>query len=214
MKQEFGLLDKFIVEVDTAIRTLLVPANRESQREYPASTTIDDYMSDIDKKHAAGLMRVNHAGEVCAQALYQGQALTAKLSAVRQQMAEAAFEEVEHLAWCEQRLRELGSSPSKFNLFWYIGSLVIGATAGLISDNISLGFVAETERQVSAHLQAHLAQLPAADKRSRKILTQMKIDEEEHAQAAIAAGAVEFISPVRWLMSKVSKIMTNVVYHV
>jgi ubiquinone biosynthesis monooxygenase Coq7 len=158
-------------------------------------------------------MRVNHAGEVCAQALYQGQALTAQLTHIKKQMMDAALEETDHLAWCEARLYELDSQPSRLTVFWYSGSIVLGALAGWAGDKISLGFVAETERQVSAHLQNHLQSLPVDDKKTRLILKQMKEDEEHHAQTAIEAGAIELPSVVKQLMSLVSKVMTKSSYY-
>ena len=159
-------------------------------------------------------MRVNHAGEVCAQALYQGQALTAQLTHIKQQMTEAAIEETDHLAWCEQRLQELDSKPSQLNFIWYSGSLLLGALAGLAGDKISLGFVAETEHQVSAHLQAHLKKLPQEDKKTKLILEQMQKDEEHHAHTALEAGGIELPYLVKELMALVSKIMTKSSYYV
>lgn len=159
-------------------------------------------------------MRVNHAGEVCAQALYQGQALTAQLTHIKKQMSDAAAEEIDHLAWCEERLTELGSKPSLLNPFWYGGSIILGALAGFVGDKVSLGFVAETERQVSAHLQHHLQQLPAKDKKSQAILFKMKEDEEQHATTALNAGAIELPYIVKQLMRVVSKLMTKSSYYV
>ena len=158
-------------------------------------------------------MRVNHAGEVCAQALYRGQALTAKLETVREQMHEAAEEEIDHLAWCETRLQELESQPSVFNAFWYAGSWFIGAFAGLIGDQWSLGFVAETERQVTAHLERHLQKLPASDKRSEAILSQMRIDEIAHAELAHNAGAANLPFLIQRLMYSISNVLTKSSYH-
>ncbi|MED5612161.1 2-polyprenyl-3-methyl-6-methoxy-1,4-benzoquinone monooxygenase, partial [Pseudomonas sp. JH-2] len=165
-------------------------------------------------RHIAGLMRINHTGEVCAQALYQGQALTAKLPQVRKAMEEAADEEVDHLAWCEQRIRELGSRPSLLNPLFYGLSFGVGAAAGLISDRISLGFVAATEDQVCKHLDEHLEQLPAEDQKSRAILEQMRVDEEHHANSAIDAGGVRFPAPVKFGMSLLSKVMTKTTYRI
>ena len=158
-------------------------------------------------------MRVNHSGEVCAQALYQGQALTAQLSQVKEQMTQAAAEEIEHLAWCEKRLAELDSKPSLLNPIWYGGSLLLGALAGLAGDKISLGFVAETERQVTAHLQSHLRRIPAEDSKTKVILEQMQVDEEHHAETAVQAGAVELPYLVKKVMSAVSKLMTKSSYY-
>jgi ubiquinone biosynthesis monooxygenase Coq7 len=158
-------------------------------------------------------MRVNHAGEVCAQALYKGQALTAQLQHIKKQMNQAALDEIDHLAWCEERLIELGSKPSIFNPLWYSGALVLGALAGLAGDGISLGFVAETERQVSAHLQKHLNQIPERDEKTKAIIKMMQIDEEHHATVAKEAGGVELPFFIQQLMSVVSKIMTKSSYY-
>ena len=156
MFSELTIVDHIIGQVDTALRSVFIPKQRTCMREPPGEALAESPLSTLEKKQIAGLMRVNHAGEVCAQALYQGQAATAKLTEVKKQMTEAAAEEIDHLAWCEQRLSELNSQPSKLNAFWYGGSFMLGALAGLAGDKWSLGFVAETERQVSAHLQRHL----------------------------------------------------------
>ncbi|KTD42387.1 2-polyprenyl-3-methyl-6-methoxy-1,4-benzoquinone monooxygenase [Legionella quateirensis] len=207
------LLDHLIAEVDTALRTLLPPLKRVSSRQSPAAQIDDVRLSSHDKKHVAGLMRVNHSGEVCAQALYQGQALTAQLAHVKEQMTQAAIEETDHLAWCEERLADLGSKPSILNPFWYCGSIFLGALAGIAGDKISLGFVAETERQVTAHLKKHVQGLPEEDEKSRAILEQMQTDEEHHAAMAIEAGAAELPYPIKQLMSIVSKLMTKSSYY-
>ncbi|MCW8409119.1 2-polyprenyl-3-methyl-6-methoxy-1,4-benzoquinone monooxygenase [Legionella sp. PATHC035] len=207
-------LDTLIAEVDNALRTLFPPAQRMSARPSPAEPINDTKLSIQEKKHIAGLMRVNHAGEVCAQALYQGQALTAQLTHIKQQMNDAAAEETDHLAWCEKRLVELDSKPSILNPFWYGGSMILGAVAGLAGDKISLGFVAETERQVSSHLQRHLDKLPEHDKKSHAILRQMKEDEEQHAATALKAGGIELPYLVKQLMRVVSKLMTKSSYYV
>jgi len=159
-------------------------------------------------------MRVNHAGEVCAQALYQGQALTAKLPEVRAEMAQAAAEEIDHLAWCEQRLKELDSQPSMLNPAWYALSFGLGAAAGLISDRVSLGFVAATEDQVCRHLDSHLERLPEQDHRSREIVSQMRADEARHAEAARRAGGIEFPAPVKTLMGATASLMTASSYRI
>lgn len=208
-----NFIDNLINEFDTALRTVLPPKERCTVRPSPAEHVDESLLTLSEKQHIAGLMRVNHAGEVCAQALYQGQALTAKLTHIKQQMSEAAQEEVDHLAWCEERLYELDSRPSLLNPVWYGGSLLLGALAGLAGDKVSLGFVAETERQVSAHLYKHLQALPAADNKTRAILAQMKDDEEQHAQLAIEAGAIELPFLVKKLMNAVSKLMTKSSYH-
>lgn len=209
-----NLLDSIINEVDNALRTLLPPVQRASTRSSPATPCADAPLSKTEQKHIAGLMRVNHAGEVCAQALYQGQALTARLTHVKEQMAQAAAEEVDHLAWCEERLRQLGSRPSLLNPLWYGGSILLGALAGCAGDKISLGFVAETERQVTSHLKQHLHNVPSYDLKTRAILELMQQDEEHHAQEALAAGAVELPPIVKQLMTVVSKLMTRSSYHV
>lgn len=207
------LFDKMIVQIDQGIKTLW-GAPRFAARANPAEQLSNDRLSDREKKHVAGLMRVNHAGEVCAQALYQGQALTASLPTVRAKMQQAASEENDHLAWCEQRLTELASAPSHLNILWYAGSLCIGALAGLVGDKWSLGFVAETERQVVQHLARHLQSLPQQDKRSRAILTQMQADETHHATVAIAAGAANLPAKIQVLMKFMSRLMTKSAYFV
>jgi len=212
MRQLSGL-DNLLCGVDTVLRTLFVPNQRSSLRETPGQSLHEAPMSEEQKRQVTGLMRVNHAGEVSAQALYQGQALTAKLTRVKAQMAEAAAEEVEHLAWCEQRLRELGSEPSRLNPLWYTGSFVIGALAGLAGDRWSLGFVAETERQVTNHLEKHLQQLPPQDSKTKAILSQMQEDEARHALTAQHAGAADLPFVVRQLMQRVSKLMTKSSYY-
>lgn len=206
-------LDRLLTEVDATLRTVLAPQKRECPRESPAKAVPDAPLSAKEKKHVAGLMRVNHAGEVCAQALYRGQALTAKLETVRAQMNAAAIEEIDHLAWCEARLKELGSAPSLLNPFWYAGSWFIGAFAGLIGDQWSLGFVAETERQVTKHLERHLNHLPPSDQKTIAILSQMKTDEMAHAELAHDAGAKELPLLIRQLMYAISKLLTESSYH-
>lgn len=212
--RHLSLFDKLLCELDTAIRTLIVPEHRKSARENPGQNICEQPLSTQEKRHVASLMRVNHAGEVSAQALYQGQALTAKLSTVKTQMTEAAAEEVDHLAWCEQRLRELDSRPSMLNPFWYGGSLMIGALAGLVGDKWSLGFVAETERQVTKHLQQHLQHLPPNDLKTKAILAQMQHDEAHHAEIANAAGAAELPFLIKQLMQGVSKLLTKSSYYI
>ncbi|WP_133128034.1 2-polyprenyl-3-methyl-6-methoxy-1,4-benzoquinone monooxygenase [Legionella nagasakiensis] len=212
--RHFSLFDHVLCEIDTAIRTLLVPKKRVARRPNPGEIIPDHPMSEQEKRHVAGLMRVNHAGEVCAQALYQGQALTAKLTRVKAQMAEAAAEEIDHLAWCEQRLDELNSQVSRLNPLWYSGSLMIGMLAGLAGDQWSLGFVAETERQVSMHLEKHLKKIPPEDDKTKAILAQMKADETHHAQMAHEAGAAELPYFIKQLMNGVSKLMTQSSYYI
>lgn len=206
-------IDQLISQMDTALRTLFPPKQRTSARANPGEFEDEALMSPDEKRHVAGLMRVNHAGEVCAQALYQGQALTAKLTTVKAQMIEAAAEEIDHLAWCEQRLRELGSQPSHLNALWYSGSFMLGALAGLAGDRWSLGFVAETERQVSAHLQDHLGRLPREDLRTRAIITQMEDDEARHAKNAQIAGAAVLPTLIQQTMKGVSTLLTRSSYY-
>lgn len=207
--RSYSILDHILIQIDKAINTLQ-PKPRHS-RPNPA-TSDDTPMTPSARKHAAGLMRVNHAGEVAAQGLYSGQALTAKNAAVCQQMQQSAAEEDDHLAWCEQRLDELHSHTSMLKPLWYGGSFCIGAIAGMAGDKWSLGFVAETERQVIQHLDRHLEQLPAADKRSREIIQQMKRDEAHHATVAVTFGAAELPSPIKTAMGWVSKVMTTSAY--
>jgi len=211
--QKLSVFDKLIVEVDRALRVVTGDLSL-STRPTPAADLPEAPLTPAEQQHVGGLMRINHAGEVCAQALYQGQALTAELKEVRVQMEFAAIEEWDHLAWCEQRLMELNSHTSYLNPVWYVGAFSIGAFAGLIGDRWSLAFVAETERQVVKHLEEHQARLPAKDQRSLAILTQMQIEEEFHGQSAKEAGAAEFPRLVQWAMSKVSKIMTTTSYYI
>jgi ubiquinone biosynthesis monooxygenase Coq7 len=206
-KLRLSAIDHFLVQADQALRTLAGSAP-QPKRVSPARETAEGELSEQEKRHAAGLMRVNHSGEVCAQALYQGQALTAKLPEVGQQMAEAADEEIDHLAWCEERINQLDGKTSLLNPLWYAASFGIGAGAGLISDKLSLGFVAATEDQVCNHLQEHLDRLPAKDSKSRAVVEQMLIDEKHHAESALDAGGYPFPSPVKKLMTVVSSAMT------
>ncbi|MFI2811796.1 2-polyprenyl-3-methyl-6-methoxy-1,4-benzoquinone monooxygenase [Microbulbifer sp. YPW16] len=206
-------LDRLLLQADRALRTLS-PGAPSHPRPSPARGCEEPELNERERRHVAGLMRVNHSGEVCAQALYQGQALTAKLPDVREEMEHAAEEEVDHLAWCEQRLRELDSRPSLLNPVWYGLSFGLGAAAGKVSDRVSLGFVAATEEQVCKHLDSHLEQLPAQDSKSRAIVEQMREDEAEHQHAALAAGGARFPAPVKGLMTLVSKVMTSASYRV
>ena len=200
------MLDKLISEFDRGLRTLFAPAS--SARPHPDHDVAEAELSTEDKRHALGLMRVNHCGEVCAQALYQGQALTARDPAAREALRHAAFEEVEHLAWTERRIRELGGRPSLFNPLWYTGSLAIGVTAGLLGDKWNLGFLQETEHQVGAHLDSHLSELPEQDDKSRAIVSQMRDDELKHADMAQQLGAAELPLPVKGMMKLSAKLMT------
>lgn len=206
-------VDHLLKEMDLAIRTIFPPQNRVSRRPTPGSDLKNPSLTIEERKHIIGLLRVNHAGEVSAQALYQGQALTAQLAHVKEQMQEAALEEVDHLAWCEKRLQELGGETSMLNPFWYLGSLLIGATAGLLGDSVSLGFVAETENQVVAHLQNHLDTLPHQDEKTTRLFTQMLEDEAGHAHQARQAGALELPFVIKKMMQGVSKIMTKTAYY-
>jgi ubiquinone biosynthesis monooxygenase Coq7 len=210
-KTNYSLLDRFIIEMDKALTTVIGQPNT-TLRTIPGQPIAEAVLSDAERKKSAALMRVNHAGEVSAQALYQGQALTAKLPAVRQAMENAALEENDHLVWCQHRLESLGSHRSVLNPFWYAGSFAIGALAGKIGDKWSLGFVAETEKQVVAHIDEHLKQISADDLKSRAILEQMKIDELQHGTTALEAGGAELPLPVRGAMQLVSKVMTKTSY--
>lgn len=204
--------DAFITGFDLALRTLA--ATPTSSRPHPDAHIDEAMLSEAEKSHAAGLMRVNHCGEVCAQALYQGQALTARDPATRDALRQAAVEEVEHLAWTERRIHELGGHKSVLNPLWYLGSLAVGVGAGMIGDKWNLGFLAETEHQVGAHLQSHLQSLPADDVRSRAIVSQMCQDEANHAKTAEHLGAASLPKPVSAMMAAASKIMTSVSYKI
>jgi len=211
--RNFSPIDDLLMQVDTGLRTLFGKPNI-TERANPADTVEEGELSEQEKELAGRLMRINHSGEVAAQGLYQGQALTAKLPEVKEKMERAAQEENDHLDWCEQRIKELGTHTSYLNPFWYAGSVAIGATAGLAGDKWSLGFVAETEHQVVRHLDRHLAQISELDNKSRAILEQMKEDEGHHATAAIDAGGAELPKPIKSFMSLTSKIMTKTTYRV
>lgn len=211
--RHLNLLDQLITSADKVLRTL-VAGQHNAERASPGAGLEEATLDQKERLHAAGLMRVNHSGEVCAQALYQGQALTAKLPHVQQEMAAAAAEEIDHLAWCAERLSQLNSRPSVLNPLWYGLSFTIGAGAGLISDRVSLGFVAATEDQVCQHLDSHLSSLPVGDIKSRAIVTQMRADEARHAEAAIAAGGLAFPSPLKNLMSLTATLMTKSSYRI
>ena len=205
-------IERLLSGADRALRTLL--AAPSAARPNPAHGIDEEPLTDTERTHAAALMRVNHAGEVAAQALYEGQALTARGPHVRDAMANAASEENDHLAWCQQRLDELGGRTSLLNPVWYAGSFALGALAGLAGDRWSLGFVAETERQVVHHLDGHLHQLAVSDRRSCAILEQMKTDETHHGTAAIRAGGRQLPAPVRALMGVMSRVMTTTAYRI
>ena len=208
-----ALIDRFIIEFDTALRSVVGGAH--AHRPTPGSDVQSTALLDVkEREHAAGLMRVNHVGEVCAQALYQSQKLVARNPEIRQMLDHSGQEEMDHLAWCETRLQELGSHTSYLNPIWYAGSFAIGLAAGLAGDKWSLGFVAETEKQVENHLESHLKKLPAEDERSRAIVDQMRIDEIEHGQAAISAGGAVLPEPIQKLMQAMSKVMTSTAYKI
>ena len=210
-QRDYSPLDRLIAAVDDALR-LSTGTAPDPGRENPAGDTPAAALSQEERRHIAGLMRVNHAGEICAQALYAGQAMTARNPEVARDMQQAADEEIDHLAWCEDRLRELEYRPSVLNPMWYAGSFAIGALAGLAGDKWSLGFLKETERQVEAHLEDHLGRLPESDARSRAILDQMKLDEARHADMADAAGGAELPPGIRRAMTAVSGIMKALAY--
>jgi ubiquinone biosynthesis monooxygenase Coq7 len=206
-------IDGFIIEFDRALRSIV--GATPMRRSVPESSMSDEYeLTNEEKKHAAGLMRVNHVGEVCAQALYQSQKLHAKSDDLKNKLEHAAIEEEDHLAWCERRLEELDSRPSLLNPVWYAGSFVLGSIAGLAGDKISLGFVAETEKQVEHHLDDHLKELPNNDHRSRAIVAQMRADEIAHGQMAIQEGGVELPGAIQQVMKTMAKIMTVTAYRI
>jgi ubiquinone biosynthesis monooxygenase Coq7 len=211
--RNYSFFDRLLMEIDQSLRTVHGrPAVTE--RPNPADNVPDVELNDSERDLTGRLMRINHAGEVSAQGLYQGQALTAKREDVRKEMHRSALEENDHLAWCEQRINELGSHKSYLGPFWYWGSFAIGAFAGAIGDKWSLGFVTETERQVIRHLDGHLAKIAPQDQRSRVILEQMKEDEAHHAHKALEAGGAELPAPVKGAMKLISKVMTRSVYWV
>jgi len=202
-------LDRLLELADAGLRASFArPSGSRPTPGNPAPTPVDSGL----RRHSAGLMRVNHAGEIAAQGLYHGQALTARLPETRAALRKAAAEEGDHLAWCRERLDELGSQPSLLNPLWYAGSVAIGALAGLAGDRMSLGFMAETERQVEGHLADHLQRLPADDTRSRTIVQQMQADEIGHGRAAVAAGAAPLPEPVPKLMHLAARVMTGTAY--
>ncbi len=210
--RQFSPLDHFLINIDTGIRTLF-GAPDITERKNPSTAKPEAELSDSDKKLAGRLMRINHAGEVAAQGLYQGQALTAKLPEIRQQMERAAQEENDHLNWCENRCKELDTHVSYLNPLWYFGSLTMGAIAGKMGDKWSLGFVSETEHQVVRHLDSHLSQLSGEDHKSRAILEQMKEDELRHAVIAEEAGGADLPAAVKLAMKATSKVMTSGAYY-
>lgn len=209
--RDYTLLDQAIMHLDTGVRTLF-GRPLLTERPNPADGHPEEELSESERDLAVRLMRINHAGEVSAQGLYEGQALTARLPEVRAKMERAALEENDHLEWCERRARELGGRVSYLNPLWYGGSLAIGALAGAIGDRWSLGFVVETEHQVVRHLDEHLERLPPHDQRSRAVLEQMKTDEAQHATIALHAGGAALPEPVKKLMQLTSKVMTRTAY--
>ena len=208
-----SFIDLLINEVDKGLK-YSTQNYQTDRRPYPAEKVEQGSLNEFEKNHSAGLMRVNHSGEVCAQALYRGQAITAKLIDTKDKMEQAASEELDHLSWCNKRLEELDSKPSLLNPIWYCMSFSIGAIAGLIGDKWSLGFVHETEEQVVKHLDGHLDKLSDKDLKTRSVIEQMRIDEERHSQDALEAGAEILPNEIKELMSKVAKVMTDSSYHI
>ncbi len=206
-------LDRAFAAIESGLQTSLAEAP-PAGRDNPGGVHPQPALEPVERRHVAGLMRINHAGEVCAQALYRGQAAVARDPATRSTLLEAAREEGDHLAWCADRLRELDSRPSVLNPLWYAGSYALGVAAGLYGDGYNLGFVVETERQVEAHLGEHLNRLPPSDARSRAILAQMQIDEAEHGEHAKAAGARELPAPIPRLMQIASQVMKSLAYRI
>jgi 3-demethoxyubiquinol 3-hydroxylase len=211
--RHYSPLDNLFINLDTALRTV-VGKPILTERPNPAEGIAEAALSDAERELAGRLMRINHAGEVSAQGLYQGQALTAKLPDVREKMERAALEENDHLEWCERRAKELGTHVSYLNPLWYGGSVAIGALAGAIGDKWSLGFVVETEHQVCRHLDSHMEQLSEEDQKTHAILKQMHEDEARHADMAQAAGGAPFPTPIKKLMQLMSKVMTKTAYWV
>jgi ubiquinone biosynthesis monooxygenase Coq7 len=210
-------LDELISEFDRGLRSMTGVSRMSRPLPVPQESSVSGEVPELspaERAHAAGLMRVNHVGEVCAQALYQAQKLATRSPSLRAVFTQAAIEEEDHLAWTAKRLEALDSRPSLLNPVWYTGALAIGLAAGRLGDRVSLGFMAETERQVEQHLDSHLDQLPAADHESRAIVEQMRVDEAEHGKAAMDAGGIELPLPVRALMRAVSKVMTRTAYYI
>lgn len=211
-ERSYSPTDNVLICLNDALETLF--AGKTAERRYPGKNVPEGELSNSQQRHSARLMRINHVGEVCAQALYQSQAITARDPATREQMRQSADEEKEHLAWCEKRIHELGGRKSLLNPLWYAGSFAVGTAAGIAGDKWNLGFVAETENQVVNHLEDHLGKLPENDFRSRKVLDQMKQDESQHAEQAREAGAAELPNPVKQWMKRASRIMTRTAYWV
>lgn len=211
--RHYSMIDRLLMVTDNALRTLTTNHKTAGQAS-PADGMDDEPLSDKERRHVIGLMRVNHTGEVCAQALYQGQSLTAELPQIRETMQQAADDEVDHLRWCEERVQQLSGRCSLLNPLFYGLSFGMGAMAGAIGDNVSLGFIEATEEQVCQHLQKHLQKLPANDHKSRAIIEQMLADEARHQQTARDAGGKVFPAPVKWVMNRLSKVMTLSTYYV
>ena len=211
--RDFTPIDKVVMLLDQSLRAVHSP-HQGTARPNPATSHDEAELGESERRNVVGLMRVNHAGEIAAQALYNGQALTARDEEVRRRMEESAIEETDHLAWCKSRVNELGGHTSYLGPFWYWGSFAIGAAAGLAGDKWSLGFVKETEDQVGAHLEDHLKRLPEKDLKSRAIVEQMAVDEAHHGQKAVDLGAVSLPAPIRGLMKLTSKVMTTLSYRI
>jgi ubiquinone biosynthesis monooxygenase Coq7 len=205
MDRQYSAADRLLMRLHRGVSRLAPSA--QTGRSNPATPQPEQHLDEAERRHAAGLMRINHAGEIAAQALYHGQALTARDPEVREHLLKAAAEEQDHLRWCEERLAELGESPSKLKPLWYAGSFAIGAVAGLAGDKWSLGFVAETEKQVSEHLGEHLQKLPAQDEKSRSIVNTMRADETRHGEEAEQAGGRQLPQAVRELMKRAARVM-------
>lgn len=212
MPRRYTLFDKISLQFDAALKALIPSQDLTTQRTNPAQGLSESELTSAERRHTVGLMRVNHMGEVCAQALYQGQALTARLDHVKTQMETAIQEERDHLLWCQQRIQELNGHTSYLNPLWYTASFTLGAIAGLAGDRWSLGFVIETEKQVVAHLEGHLKKLVATDQKTQAILTQMSEDEARHAETAREAGGAELPRPVKQFMYWGAKCMTTLSY--
>jgi len=211
-RQQDRSADRLITEFDRMLRT--VAGVTHARRPRPDAAFVEGELSATEREHAAALMRVNHVGEVCAQALYQGQAFTARDPATRESLKQAAGEEEDHLAWCAGRIEELGGRPSVLNPLWYGGALAMGMAAGAMGDRWNLAFLAETERQVEAHLEGHLRQLSPADARTRAVVEQMRVEEGGHRSAAVALGAAEMPGPLKSVMRLAAKIMTTVAFRI
>lgn len=205
-------IDKLIIDADKALR--VITGVVQASRPNPAQSLVETPLSDVEKRHSAGLMRINHVGEICAQALYDAQGRFSRTAEVKAQLAHAGIEEEDHLAWTAERLRELGSHTSFLSPVWYVSSYTLGTIAALAGDKQSLGFVSETEKQVEDHLTGHLDKLPVQDIKSRAIVEQMRVDEIEHGAAARALGGVEMPLPVKAAMKVMSKVMTTVAYRI